>query len=52
MDQDKIQDFPGGLAVDNLPANAGDRGSISDPGRFHMHQDNLSPCSTTTEHQV
>ena len=25
--------LPGGLVVKNLPANAGDRGSIPDPGR-------------------
>ena len=29
-------DFPGGPAVKNLPANAGDMGLIPDPGRFHM----------------
>ena len=28
--------FPGGLVVKNPPANAGDMGSISTPGRFHM----------------
>ena len=28
--------FPGGSVVKNLPANAGDMGSIPDPGRFHM----------------
>ena len=28
--------FPGGSVVNNLPANAGDAGSIPDPGRFHM----------------
>ena len=33
-----IRDFPGGSTVKNLPANAGDRGSISDLGRFHMPQ--------------
>ena len=27
-------DFPGGLVVKNLPANARDMGSISGPGRF------------------
>ena len=30
------QDFPGGPVVKNLPANAGDTGSISGLGRFHM----------------
>ena len=34
--QTHIQDFPDGLAVKNLPVNAGDRGSIPDLGRFHM----------------
>ena len=29
-----------GSAVKNLPAHAGDRGSIPDPGRFHMPQSN------------
>ena len=30
------RDFPGGPAVKNLPANAGDTGSIAGPGRYHM----------------
>ena len=30
------QDIPGGSVVKNLPANAGDTGSIPGPGRFHM----------------
>ena len=30
------RDFPGGAVVKNLPANAGDTGSIPGPGRFHM----------------
>ena len=29
-------DFPGGPAVKNPPANAGDRGSIPGLGRSHM----------------
>ena len=29
-------DVPGGPVVKNLPANAGDMGSIPDSGRFHM----------------
>ena len=29
-------DFPGGPVVKNLPANAGDVGSIPGMGRFHM----------------
>ena len=28
--------------VKNLPANAGDTGSISGPGRFHMPWDNYA----------
>ena len=28
--------FLGGPVVKNVPANAGDTGSISGPGRFHM----------------
>ena len=30
------RDFPGGSVVKNLPANAGDMGSIPDLERFHM----------------
>ena len=33
-------DFPGGPVVKNLPANAGDMGSLPDLGRFHMLQGN------------
>ena len=33
-------DFLGDPAVKNLPANAGDAGSIPGPGRFHMPQGN------------
>ena len=33
-------DFPGGVVVKNLPANAGDTGSIPGPGRAHMPQSN------------
>ena len=32
----KLSDFPGGPVDRNLPANAGDPGSIPGPGRFHM----------------
>ena len=32
--------FPGGSVVKNVPANAGDIGSISGPGRFHVPRDN------------
>ena len=31
-----ILDFPGGSAVKNMPASAGDVGSIPGLGRFHM----------------
>ena len=30
------QGFPGSSVVKNLPANAGDTGSIPGPGRYHM----------------
>ena len=36
----KFKDFPGGAVVENLPANAGDRGLIPGPGRSHMPQSN------------
>ena len=36
----KLMDFPGGQVVKNLPANAGDTGSIPGPGIFHMPQSN------------
>ena len=32
----KHQDFPGGLVAKNVPADAGDTGSISSPGRSQM----------------
>ena len=34
------RDFPGGAAVKNPPANAGDTGSIAGPGRSHMPRSN------------
>ena len=34
------RDFPGGAVVKNPPANAGDTGSIPDPGRSHMPRSN------------
>ena len=34
MDKDVV-DFPGGAVVKNLPANAGDTGSIPGLGRSH-----------------
>ena len=33
-----IRDFPSGAVVKNLPADAGDRGSSTGPGRSHMPQ--------------
>ena len=35
-----IQGFPGGAAVENSPANAGDTGSSPDLGRSHMPRSN------------
>ena len=32
----KLRDFPGGTVVKNLPANAGDKGSIRGLGRSHV----------------
>ena len=32
----EVRDFSDGLVVKNLPANAGDMGSIPGLGRFHM----------------
>ena len=33
-----LKDFPGGTVDKNLPASAGDMGSIPGLGRFHMPQ--------------
>ena len=51
--------FPPGSVVKNLPTNAGDTGSISDPGRSHMLRSNcarapqlLSLCSRAWEPQL
>ena len=33
---EKRGDFPGDLVIEKLPANAGDMGSLSSPGRLHM----------------
>ena len=35
-----IQNFPGSPVVENLPANAGEMGSIPGPGRSHILVDN------------
>ena len=32
--------FPGSPVIKNLPANAGDMGSIPGPGRYHMQGGN------------
>ena len=37
---DLLENFPGGLVVKNLPANAGDTASILELGRFHVPQSN------------
>ena len=34
--KEKEKGFPGGAVVKNPPANAGDMGSSSGPGRSHM----------------
>ena len=47
--QHKLQDFPGGPVVKNLPTHAGDMGSIASPGRIPCAAKRLSPCATTTE---
>ena len=36
----QILDFPGDPVGKNLPANAGNMGSIHAPGRFHMPRGN------------
>ena len=36
----KIQGFPGGAVVKNMPASSGDTGSSPDPGRSHMLRSN------------
>ena len=35
-----LRDFPEGTVIGNLPANAGDTGSIPGLGRFHMLRSN------------
>ena len=35
-----VLDFPGGAVVKNLPANAGDTGSVPGPRRSHMLRSN------------
>ena len=43
-----MEDLPGGSAVKDPPANAGDKGSISGPGRSHMPQSNVGLRTFTT----
>ena len=38
--QREVRDFAGGPEVKNPPAAAGDMGSISGPGRFHVPRGN------------
>ena len=57
--QQEVEGFPGGSVVKNLPANAGDTGSVPGPGRSHMQQSNsaqapwlLGLCSRAWELQL
>ena len=45
----EVEGFPGDPGAKNLPANAGDMGSIFGLGRSHMLQGSLSPCAMSTE---
>ena len=49
MNKNYVQDFPGDAVVKNPPANAGDMGSIPDPGSIPHVVEQLSPSATTTE---
>ena len=40
IEKEILRDFPGGAVVETPPANAGDTGSISGPGRSHMPRSN------------
>ena len=40
LSKEKRLGFPGGAAVENLPANAGDTGSSPGLGRSHMPRSN------------
>ena len=44
--KDQWPGFPGGSAIKNPPANAGDTGSIPDPGRSHVPQHNWAHATT------
>ena len=53
LKNNEILDFPGSGVDGNLPANAGDMGSIPSLGRFHLPQacvpQLLSPCAASTK---
>ena len=40
----RVKDFPGGAAVKNLPANAGNTGLMPGQGRSHMPRSNKPMC--------
>ena len=44
-------DFPGGTVGMNLPASAGDTGSIPGLERFHKHVKRLGLCAAAAEPQ-
>ena len=44
-----VEDFPGSPGVKNLPANAGDTGSIPGLGRLPHASEQLRPRATTVE---
>ena len=46
-----FSDIPGGPGVKNLPANAGDTGSISGLGKVHLPQGNCLGATTTEIHK-
>ena len=43
------KNFPGGTVDKNRPANAGDKGLITIPGKFHIAVEQLSAYATTTK---
>ena len=45
----ETEGFPGGPGVKNLPANAGDTGSISSPRGSHIRREQLNLFTTTIE---
>ena len=47
--KNRLWGFPRGSVVKNQPANEGDSGSISGPGRSQHAEEQLSPCTTSTE---